>query len=136
MSFVPTFSLYDSANTSLVYTFDNVVRIDGWPTDNPSSIEYTNLRSSGSIIIPEGNKSYAITINGILIDDNYTDLTTKIFAIRDTIVANTKYTLRLDKTVSTYDTIKVMRLVPIVFEDSKRIRIQRYSVALQALSWS
>lgn len=134
--FIPTFKIYDSSNTSLVYTFEYIIPpIIGWPSDNPASIEHTNLRSSGAITIPEGNNPYDIILNGVLIADNYTALTTQIFALRDTIVANTKYVLRLDKSVSTYDSINVMRKTPIVWNEEKRVNIQRYTIQLQALAW-
>ena len=137
MSFIPSFKLYASNGVTLVYEFENVIPpIIGWPSDNPSSIEFTNTRASGSIIIPEGTKPYNIVLNGILLADDYTALTTKIFALRDTVVANTRYILTLDKSVSTYDTIKVMRLVNIDLETSKRVNNQRYAVTLRALSWN
>ena len=137
MSFVPTFKLYDSTGVVLVYTFEHIQPpIIGWPSDNPSSIQMTNTRSSGAIIIPEGEKPYDIVLNGILIADDYTALTTKIFALKDTIVANTRYILTLDKSISTHDTIKVMRLINIHLDNSKRVTTQKYRCTLQALSWS
>ena len=137
MSFVPSFKIFASDGVSLIYEFENITPpIIGWPTDNPSSIELTNTRASGAIIIPEGNKPYDIILNGILLADNYTDLTTKIFLLRDTILANTKYILRLDKSSTTYDSIKVIRVQEINLEDSKRVNNQRYECTLRALSWN
>lgn len=136
MSFVPTFKLYASNGSTLVYTFEHVIETN-WPYEVPSSIEYTNLRSSGSIIVPGGSKSYDLYLRGVLIANDYTALTTKIFALKDTIVANTRYVLKIDKSISTHDTINVMRLSPIEFDASdRRVKIQHYTLTLRALSWS
>jgi hypothetical protein len=137
MSWVPTFKLYASNGSTLVYTFEHIVPpIIGWPSDNPSSIEHTNIRAAGSIIVPEGNKAYDIVLTGYLLAADYTTLTTKIFSLRDTIVANTRYVLTIDKSISTYDTLKVMRIIPISFEDSNRVRTQKYSITFRVLSWA
>ena len=137
MSFIPTFNLYAEDGVTLVYQFEHILPpIIGWPSDNPSSVELSNSRASGSIIIPEGNKSYDIILKGILLANDYTALTTKIFALRDTVLANTRYILTLDKSSTTYDSIKVMRLIDIDLDNSKRINNQRYTITLKALSWS
>jgi len=137
MSFIPTFNLYAEDGVTLVYQFEHILPpIIGWPSDNPSSVELSNSRASGSIIIPEGNKSYDIILKGILLADDYTALTVKIFALRDTVLANTRYILTLDKSSTTYDSIKVMRLIDIDLDNSKRINNQRYTITLKALSWS
>ena len=133
---VPSFKLFASDGTTPVYTFEYIIPGTVWPLDNPSSVEYVNPRASGSIIIPEGNKAYDIVLRGIFIADNYTNLTTKIFALQSAIVANTRYILTIDKSSTTYDTIKVMRRVPIEFDEGLRTNVQRYTVILQALAWS
>ena len=135
MAFYPTFKLYASDGVSLIYTFEHIIDTN-WPQDNPSSIELTNTRSAGAITIPEGNKPYDIYLKGIILGDDYTDITTKIFAMRDTIVPNTRYVLSLDKSNVVVDTIKVMRTVTIDFDESKRISNQKYTIRLRALSWA
>jgi len=135
MAWVPTFKLYASDGTTPVYQFEHIIDTN-WPVDNPSSVELTNTRSAGAITIPEGNKPYDIFLDGILLADGYTALTTKIFSLRDTIVPNTRYVLKVDKSDGTVDTIKVMRKVGISLESSKRISSQKYTIILQALSWA
>ncbi len=136
MAFVPTFKIYAENGVDLIYQFEHVISTN-WPLDNPSSISYTNTRSTGAINIPEGDKPYDIFFDGILLADNYTDLTTLIFALRDTVVANTRYVLKLDKSNSTVDTIKVMRKVKITIDpNSRKINNQRYTITLQALAWA
>lgn len=137
MSFVPSFKLYASNGTDLVYTFDDVIEIIGWPTDNPDYVEHTNLRSQGSIIIPGGDKAYNIIIRGVLRSTDYENLTIAMLALRDTIDNNTNYVLKLDKSSTTTDDINVMRIQPITFEGpAKRTKWQFYSVPLLANSWS
>ncbi|MCK9542834.1 MAG: hypothetical protein M0R03_12475 [Novosphingobium sp.] len=134
MTWSPSFKIYDSANTTLIYDIENVLNTN-WPLEQASYVEITNLRSVGAIIIPGGNKTYTIEISGVLTADNYTDLTTKIFALKNTILMNTRYTLRVDKSVSTYDSIKVIRLEPIELEPSKRTNTQRFTLRLLGNSW-
>ena len=136
MSWVPTFKLYDSTNSSLVYQVENVLSIN-WPQDNPDVVEITNLRSQGGIIIPGGDKPWDLIIEAILISDSYTNLTTAIFNLKSTIASNTRYVLRADKSQSTYDTINVMRIEPIVFDfNSKRFNNCRFTLTLRANSWA
>lgn len=134
MSWYPDFTIYNQANTSLIYDIEHVQNTN-WPLEQGSHVEITNLRSVGAIVIPGGNKPFDIRIDGILIADNYTDLTTKIFALRDTVLLNTRYTLRCDKNISSYDPIKVMRLAPISFESSRRTNIQKYTLTLRGNVW-
>ena len=134
MSFIPSFKIYNQANDTLIYEIENVL-FTNWPTEESRSVEITNLRSVGAILIPGGNKPFDIEIRAVLTDSNYTDLTTKIFALKNTIALNTKYTLRVDKTVSTYDTVNVIRTESITFEPSKRYNIQYFVLRLRGNIW-
>jgi len=134
-TFVPKFKLYASDGVTLVYEFEHVTDTN-WPVDNPSFIEYTNTRSSGAITIPEGDKPYDIYFTGILLGDDYTALTALIFDLKDKIVPNTKYVLKLDKSNSTVDSIKVMRKKTIKLDKSKRINNQKYTITLRCLAWA
>lgn len=137
MAWKPTFKLYQSDSASLQYTFDNIIEIKGWPSDNPDFVELINLRSQGSIIIPGGNKSYEITLRGVLQASNYTALTTAMFALKSAIVNNTRYVLKIDKSNSATDDIKVIRVLPIIFEGpTKRTTWQYFRVVLLANSWA
>ena len=134
MSWVPSFKIYNQANDTEIYDIENVLYTN-WPVEQSSSVEITNLRSVGAILIPGGNKPFDIEIRGVLTADNYTDLTTKIFEIKNTIELNTKYVLRADKSQSTYDTVNVIRKEPIIFDTSKRNNIQYFTLRLRANSW-
>ena len=135
MSWKPSFILYASDGSTPVYTFEHIQETN-WPIDNPSFIEHTNLRSSGSILVPGGDKAYDLILNGVLTADDYSALTTKIFALRDTVLANTRYVLKLEKSDGVYDTINVQRVSPIILEPSRRINIQKYQITFKALSWA
>ena len=135
MAFVPTFKLYASDGVTLVYTFEHVMDTN-WPQDNPSSIEYINTRSAGAITIPEGEKPYDIFFDGILTATDYSTLTVLIFALRDTVVANTRYVLKCEKSTGIFDSIKVMRKVKINLDKSRRINNQKYKITLSALAWA
>jgi hypothetical protein len=135
MAWKPRFRIYQSDGLTLVYEFEHIQSISGWPSDEPSSIEITNLRSQGSIQIAGGLKSYDITLQGILQATDYEALTTAILSLRDTVDPNTNYVLKMDKTSSTTDNINVVRVAPIIFEDSKRTKFQKYTIVFRANSW-
>ena len=134
-TFTPSFTLYASDGSTPVYAFEYITETN-WPTDSPSFIEHTNLRSAGSIIVPGGDKPYDLYLKGFLYEADYTALTTAIFNLRDTIVNNTRYVLKCEKSSGVFDSIKVMRVLPIILEPSKRVTVQRYEIILRASSWA
>lgn len=137
MSWKPTFKLYQSDGLTLQYTFSNIIEIQGWPNDNPDFVEHTNLRSQGSIIIPGGDKAYEIKLRGVLQSTNYTNLTTAIFTLKSSIANNTRYVLKLDKSSTVTDDIKVIRIQSITFDGPVvRNKWQYYTVTFLANSWA
>ena len=134
MAWHPTFKLYDSTDTSLIYFIENVITIN-YPQDNPSSVQLTNLRSSKGIIIPGGLKPYNLTLRGVLIGTDYTDLQAKIDAMKTAIVYNTPYILKIDTSISTQDEINVMRTSSIIFEEGRRTKFQYFNITLLANAW-
>jgi hypothetical protein len=135
MTWKPRFRLYASNGSTLVYEFEHVQNITNWLTENPTNIEITNLRSQGSINIPGGQKSVDLVLQGILIASDYDSLTTKIFSLQSTVVANTNYVLKLDKSPSTTDNINVKRVIGITFEDSQRLTMIKYHITFKTLAW-
>ena len=135
MAWHPRFRLYASNGTTLVYEFLHVQGISGWQTDNPSNIEITNLRSQGSINIPGGDKSADLSLQGILLAADYEALTTLVFALTSAVVANTNYVLKIDKSPSSTESIRVKRVVGVVWEESQRITMQKYNCTFKTLSW-
>jgi hypothetical protein len=133
MPWYPTFKLFASNGSTLIATFHVIAT--NWPYEQPSFIELNSLRSQGAIIIPGGDKAYDLELRCIVFDDNYTDLTTQIFALKTDIVANTPYVLKIDKSNSSTDNINVIRIEPIQFDDSIRTRVQYYTIRFKALAW-
>ena len=134
MSWHPTFKIYDSSGTSLIYFIENVITTN-YPQDNPVSVQLTNLRSSKGIIIPGGNKPWDLTLRGVLIGTDYTDLQSKITTMNSTILVNTPYVLKIDTSVSSTDDINVIRVSPIIFEEGRRTKFQYYNFNLLGNSW-
>ena len=136
MPYVPTFEIYDV--TGLIKATDlQVLNITGWPKDEPSSIEHQNLRGSGSIIVPAGNKPYDITIRGRLAATDYENLVDDFDDLIDAIPANTSLILRIGLSAASDDDIKVMRLREITREDAGNFtRFLYYQLVLRANSWS
>lgn len=135
MSFVPSFKLYASNGTTLVYTIANVISTN-WPKDNPSSIVLHNQRSTGSIIIPSGNKSWDLQLDAVLIGTSYSDLASKKNTLLSSISANTRYVLKIDTSISTTDDLKVMRLTDIVWGNTNTRTYQYFTLNLSVDSWS
>ena len=134
MGWRPSFKLYKSNGSDLLYHLEYVITTN-YPQENPSSVQLINLRSSKGIIIPGGNKPYDITMRGILIGTDYTDLQSQISTMKTAIVANTHYVLKIDTSNSAVDTINVMRLTPINFEEGRRVKFQYWNMSLLANSW-
>jgi len=136
MSWIPSFRLYDSLGTGLIYTFEDVIETN-WPLENPFFIQKVNTRGAGAITIPAGTKPYDIILKARLAGTDYTDLTTNIFNLKDTVDANTRYILKINKSAIATDDINVMRLAPINFElGNKRVSWCYYTITLNALSWA
>jgi hypothetical protein len=136
MSFIPVFKLFKADGTTPQYTIANVMSTN-WPQEGePKFIEHSNLRSNGSIIIPGGKSSWDLIINGCLLADNYSDLTTAKFNLQSKIVVNTRYVLRIDKSISAYDTLKVMRLAEIDWDRTNTRTYQMYNLILKVGCWS
>lgn len=136
MSFIPKFQLYKADGTTLQYTIANVMSTN-WPQEGePKFIEHSNLRSNGSIIIPGGKSSWDLIINACLVATDYTSLTTAKFNLQSKIVVNTRYVLRIDKSISAYDTLKVMRLAEIDWDRTNTRTYQMYNLILKVGCWS
>jgi len=74
-------------------------------------------------------------MRGILTGTDYSDLTTKINAMKTTIVYNTPYILKIDTSEITTESINVMRVSPIIFEEGRRTKIQYFVINLLANAW-
>jgi len=135
MSFTPTFKLYDYTGVTLLYTFEAVQRTNIPGQDTNHSIIIEGIRAKGCLVIGAGQVASDITIQGIFVEDNYEALVVKMDAIKTAIAFNTRYKLRLDKTIATYYEYNVKRIEPIDFPESLRTSEQIYNVVLKNNSW-
>lgn len=134
MAWYPSFKLYNNTGSILIYHIENVIETN-YPQDNPAFVQLSNLRSSKGIIIPGGSKPWELTMRGVLIGTDYTDLQGKVSTMQNTIVNNTPYILKIDTSISTQDSINVQRLTPIIFEPGRRTKFQYWNITLLANSW-
>jgi len=135
-NFIPRFIVYKSDGATTQYTFEYVTETN-WPREGDQKfIEHTNLRSNGSIIIPGGQSSWDLEITGCLLGTDYSNLISKKFSIQSDIVTQTKYVLKIDKTSTTVDTLKVMRLSDIKWGKTNHRTYQFYTVIFKVGCWS
>lgn len=139
MSFIPSHKIYASDGVTLIYTIENVLyRNPILETIVPSYVEHTSLRSSGSLIIPGGNKPYDLSLYAVLRADNYTDLISSFENLKSLIALKTRYILKIDKSLTTQDSINVMRLQPIIVDVEKGhcTRFLYYTITFRCNVWS
>jgi hypothetical protein len=140
MPFIPRFKLYDDTGNNLLYTFP-LVQYTNSPQDPKKSVEIKGFRGRGGIIIPGSDDMWDLIIKGILIAEDYELLTEKIEEIKDTIVLFTPYYLKINKyenpesgQTANFE-YKVKRISAIDFEESKRVRMQSYTITFKVNSW-
>ena len=133
-TFVPKFKLYDSGGVNLIYLFPLVQQ-----TNAPQSVRNTviieGIRGKGGIIIDGGDALWDLEIKGYLTGDDYEEIIQKIDALETAVELNTKYILKIDKTVSTYYQYKVKRIVPINYPESLRRTSQSYEIVFKSNAW-
>ncbi len=137
----PRMRLYASNGSTLIYEFENVLNWDPDPFQDPSTfVEHESLRGQGSIISNGSNASWDFSLEFYLKADGYEALMALKKAIRDTIIKNTKYILKIDLTSggSTID-LKVKRLVTISFPitgDKKATDSRRGTIQFKVDCWA
>lgn len=135
MSWTPSYILYNSSGTGQIYTFPNV-QSDNSPQDPFDYVEIDGLRGQGSIIIPGSEMSWDLELRFILCGTDYQDLISKIDTLESTIIKNTPYILKIDRTESTTKDYKVKRLQSFNFDTSFRTSIQRVTAIFRVNSWA
>jgi hypothetical protein len=137
VAFPVLYRLYASNGSTLVYTFP-LVQSDNSPQDPKDFVEIAGLRGVGSIIIPGSTLAWDLTIRFILQGADYSALIAAMDTLETTIVQQTPYVLKIDRTQSTTKNYNVMRLSPFVFEDDGDFRntFQTVQVTFRVNSWS
>lgn len=133
-TWVPKFKLYNSAGTGLIYTFP-AVNFTNAPQTVKDTVEITNLRSKGAIIIPGGEKPWDLVLNFTIIGEDYEDVTSQIVSLENTVQIDTPYVLRIDKTPSSYFEYAVKRLQPFNYDSNLRNYYQEIRATLRANCW-
>jgi len=134
VEFPVKYKLYDSTGVSLIYTFPNV-QSDNSPQDPKDYVEIEGLRGTGSIIIPGSTQAWDLILNFVLFEDDYEALIAAMDNLKSTIVINTQYVLKIDRTLSTTKNYNVRRLKPFNFIEGFRTDYQEVICTLRANSW-
>ena len=135
VAFNVKYRLYASDGTTLVYTFP-LVQSDNSPQDPQSFVEIDGLRGQGSIIIPGSTEAWDLNIDFILRGADYSELIALMDALETTIVKNTKYVLKIDRTASTTKNYNVKRLVSFSFADGEfRTDFQLVRATFRTNTW-
>jgi len=135
MSFVPKFQLYDSAGTTLLYTFP-VVQESNHPFTSSKAVEIESQRGKGSILIDGGQESWDLTFRGVLSADNYEELVPKMDELDSTVALNTPYILKIGKTATTNYEYKIKRVLSIIWGVTNfRNNFIEYTITLRVNCW-
>ncbi len=138
----PRVRLYQSDGTTLVFEFDSVLDWGNSPFEDPETFtEHTSLRGKGSIISEGSQAPFDFPLRFLFTATDYEDLVAQMENVKDTILFNTKYVLRIDKDEigGTID-LKVKRLSSILFpitSDSKKVvTFQEGTIIFRVNSWA
>lgn len=134
MAIIPSFKIYSELGV-LLYTFSGI-----FETNHPQSpVKYTEIkgiRGVGSIIIKGSTDSWDLTLKGCLIGTDYENIVSQMDTMETTIVEATKYTLKIDKSLSTTYEYKVMRLEPIQWQtDNVRTNYVEFQIVFRVNCW-
>ena len=129
------YKLYDSTGVSLLYTFQ-YVQSDNSPQDPKDYVEISSLRGVGSIIIPGSTQAWDLNLRFFIKGVDYSDVIAQMDALQTTIAPLTAYTLKIDRTASTTQSFKVMRLAPFEWEDNFRNDFLEVTAVFRVNSWN
>jgi len=130
-----TFCLYDSAGTTLQYTYP-VVFAANYPHTEESLIEHSTPRSKGSLIIDGGTSAWDLTLKGVIVADDYAALMALVDSMESGTALNTPYVLKITKGPSSDYTYNVKRITPIEYQpDNLRTNYCEYTITFRVNSW-
>jgi len=134
MVWYPKYNLYAADSLTLVYAFDYILS-DNSPITTNKFTEITGFRGQGSLIIGGSIQPWDIELTFGLLGTDYASLISKMDSIESTIVLNTAYVLKIDRTISTTKNYNVKRLSPIIWESTNRTRFQKGTITFRVNSW-
>ena len=134
MTWRPRYTLYAANGTTPVYAFDYILS-DNSPIDTLRFTEITGFRGQGSLIIPGSTQPWDLQLTFFLCKSDYATLISAMDSINSTIVLGTPYVLKIDRSISTTKDYNVTRLLPITWEDTKRVKYQKGNITFRVGSW-
>ena len=134
MTWNPKYKLYASNGSTLVYTFNYITNENG-PQDPIKQTKISGIRGIGSINILGSESDWDLNLEFILVGTDYQDLISKMDSLESTVVAGTKYVLKIDRTPSTTKSYNVRRLSPITWQPGKRVTTQKGNIIFSVNSW-
>jgi len=134
MTWFPKYNLYASDGLTLIYQFIYTLE-DNSPQDSLRFTEITGFRGQGSIIIGGSTQPWDLEMTFFLTAIDYADLIAKMDSVETTILMNTPYVLKIDRTISTTKNYNVKRIAPIRWENTKRVRYQKGIITFRVNSW-
>lgn len=138
MSWVPTFKIYATNGSTLIYNLPLVINSNHNNVGNNKIITLKNGRSIGATYIEGGLDDEDIIIEGVLKSTNYEGLVTLRDAMVAAIVPNTAYYLKIDKSISSTYEFKVRRLQGIEFTIGDKNKMNTrldYKIILKNNAW-
>jgi hypothetical protein len=138
MAFVPHIYLYDSTGVNLLYIFNAVQDTDLFQDIPHKIIVHKGTRGKGAITTDGGEDEQDVFIKGIWIEKDYEVIQEKIEEMKSTIVVNTPYILKYDKSSTEQKELRVKRLEPVNFpvdSDTLMTSYQEYTVIFKINSW-
>jgi len=134
MSWFPKYNLYASDGNTSVYHFD-YIQNDNSPQDPFNQTEILGFRGQGSLIIPGSLLPWDLSLSFCLVGTDYQDLISKMDSLESTIVMNTAYVLKIDRTPSTTKNYNVKRIVPIQWQSGYRLTLQKGIITFRVGAW-
>jgi hypothetical protein len=111
--------LYNSAGTSVIYTFPLVQTHNG-PKYLKKTTVINNFNASTEIILTGGLSAWDWVVNFYIVGENYDEIEEALYNLNTTVVIGTPYLLKILRNGGNYYNYKVKRLLDFEYENSLR----------------
>lgn len=133
MTWVPSYKLYQNDGLTLVYTFDAITQ-DNSPKDPKKGYDVEGIRGEGLIHVGGAKASWDLILRFHLSASDYEALIAKMDTLKDTILEDTKYVLKIDRTSSTTQNYNVI-LRSIEWDAGRRTKYQKGTIIFSVNAW-
>lgn len=135
MAIVPTYVIWNSTETGIIYTIP-FVQSDNSPQDPGKFVELNSFRGQGNIIVAGGNSApWDLVLDFVIQGTDYENLIAKMDTMESSIAKNTKYVIKIGRTSTTTKDYNVKRIDPIVWGEDRRTTIQHGTITLKVNAW-